>query len=249
MPNYESLLERIRHAHDAHLGQRSVLKIRSYLMGYDFARQFWGLPPVPHCLSPELYKKWLDGKVHLCRQNLESFCLLVTEDEREAFNLFFGFQDLKLEECRGDLILQEDPESLRFNPANATKSRTLIDLIINEENLRKKPAMYFGNNQISGLWAMCSGFLWAERDLGITSSADAVNMELFQLWLDERFPIAKGQPWDKLFYFEALGSESWAMEQFYENFEMFLEGKEADATPRWIENVIDHLKKQTGNQE
>lgn len=109
--------------------------------------------------------------------------------------------------------------------------------------------MYFGNDQITGLWAMCSGFLWAERDLGVMDSSDAVNLELFQLWLDERYPIGKEQPWDKLFYFLGLDSDSGALEQFYENFEIFLEGKDHDAPPRWVEIAIENIKKNASNNE
>lgn len=231
------------------MGQISVSKIRSYIMGYGFARKFWGLPDVHNRLSWDKYREWQESKVHLCRQNLERFCLLVGEDENQAFDLFFEFQDLALEECRADLVFKEDSEAENFNASDATKSSTLVDFILNKEGIRKRPAMYFANNQVSGLWAMCSGFLWAEKDLGVMDSSDAMNLELFQLWLDERYPIAKGQTWDKLFYFQALGYDSGAFEQFYENFEMFLEGKNSDAPPRWVEIAIENIKKRSANEE
>lgn len=240
MPDYEWLLERIRQSPKEHLGQISVSKIRSYTMGYDFARKFWGLSDVHKRLPWEKYRKWQESKVHLCRQNLESFCLLVCEDEKQAFDLYFEFQDLALEECKADLVVKEDLDAKTFNQATATKSRTLVDFILDEEIIRKRPAMYFGHNKLSGLWAMCNGFLWAEKDLGITDSSDAMNFELFQLWLDERYPIAKGQTWDKLFYFEGLGDN---LEPFYENLEMFLEGKKSDAPPRWVETAIETILK------
>lgn len=250
MPDYESLLERIRQSPYDHLGRRSVSEIPGYIMGYDTARLFWGLPNIPYCLPPEQRRKWLDSKVHLCRQSLETFCLLVTEGEREAFDLFFEFHDLALEECKNDLVLQEDLESKVFNPLTATKTATLVDFILNPEGIRKRPAMYFGNSrQVTGVWAMCSGFLWAERDLGVTDSSDAMNLELFQLWLGERYPIAKGQTWDKLFYFEAIHSESWAMQKFYEDFEMFLEGKNADSPPKWVEIAVESIKKRSEGKE
>ncbi|NJM53462.1 MAG: hypothetical protein HC846_08775 [Blastocatellia bacterium] len=250
MPDYESLLERIRQSPKEHLGQRPISKISSYIMGYDFARQMWGLSAIHRRLSLDKYREWVDSKIHLCRQNLQSFCLLVCEDEKEAFDLFFEFQDLALEECKADLVIKEDIDAKNFNLSQATKSRTLVDFILDKEGIRKRPAMYFGNNhQLGGLWAMCSGFLWAEKDLGITDSSDAMNMELFQLWLDERYPIAKGQTWDKLFYFEALEGDKWALEQFYENFEMFLEGKNTDAPPRWVEIAIETIKKNQKEKE
>ena len=105
MPDYESLLERIRYSPSKHLGRRSVSEIGAYLFGYNQARRFWGLPDVPRQLEQGKYKKWLATKVNLCHQNLEGFCLLITEDEREAFDLFFSFYDAALEECQSDLIV------------------------------------------------------------------------------------------------------------------------------------------------
>lgn len=250
MPSYESLLERIRESPYEHLGRRSVTEIHSYIMGYDLARQFWGLPNVPYRLSRERYTEWINSKVHLCRQNLKTLCLLLTEDEREAFDLFFEFHDLALEGCKDDLILPGDLESKNFNEANATKSTTLVNFILDEEGIKKRPAMYFGNHRmLIGLWAMCNGFLWAERDLGISDSSDTVNMELFQVWIDERYPVAKGQTWDKVFYFNCIHSESRAMKQFYEEFEMFLEGKNADSPPKWVEIAIENIKKNHKSDE
>lgn len=202
MPDYESLLERIRQSPKEHLGQISVSKISNYILGYDLARKFWGLSDVHRRLSWDKFREWQESKFHLCSQNLESICLLVCENEEQAFDLFFYFYDMALEECKDDLVIKEDLEVKNFNQHKAQKSGTLIEFILNPEGIRKKPAMYFGNDkQISGLWAMGSGFLWAEKDLGIIDSSDTMNFELFQQWLDDRFPIAKGQTWDKLFYF------------------------------------------------
>ncbi len=140
MPNYESLLERIKQSPYEHLGRRSVSEIGIYIIGYDLARQFWGLPNIPYSISRERYKEWVDSKVHLCRQNLETFCLLLTEDERQAFDLFFELHNSALEECKDDLILQ-DLESKKLNQSTATKSRTLVDFILDEEGIKKRPAI------------------------------------------------------------------------------------------------------------
>lgn len=218
-------------------------------MGYNFARNFWGLSETHHRLHWKKYREWEESKIHLCRQNLQSFCLLICEDEKQAFDLFFEFHDMALDECRADLVIKEDLDAENFDLTKAEKSNTLIEFILNPEGIRKRPAMYFANNKISGLFAMCNGFLWAEKDLGIPDSSDAMNLELFQIWLDERYPIAKGKTWDKLFYFEALGYDDGAFERFYENFEMFLEGKNSDAPPKWVETVIENILKNSENQE
>lgn len=221
MPDREWILERIRRSPKEHLGQVSVSKIGCYMMGYDTARNFWGLPDVHRGLSRDKRREWQESKFHLCRQGLESFCVLVSEDEQQAFELFFEFHDMALADCEADLEFKEDLEAAGFDPTTATKSRTLVAFILHEE-VRKRPAMYFGSKKVSLMWATCSGFLWAEKDLGIIDSSDSMNLELFQIWLDERYPMASGQPWDKLFYFQGLSSESTGLELFYENFEMFL---------------------------
>ena len=251
MPDYEWLLERIRQSPKEHLGQISVSRIDSYINGYDDARRFWGLPAVHRRLSWDRFREWQESKFHLCSQNIQSLCILVSEDEQQAFELFFYFNDMALNECKADLIIKDDLVDKNFDPTKAVKVTTLVEFILNPEGIRKRPAMYFGNSLIlSGLWAMCNGFLWAEKDLGITDSSDAINFELFQIWLDERYPIAKGQNWDKLFYFNAINSENRALDQFYENSEMFLEGKNSDAPPRWVETAIETiLKDQKAKEE
>jgi hypothetical protein len=85
---------------------------------------------VPRRMSFERYKEWVESKVHLCRQNLQSFCLLLTEDEREAFDLFFELHDAALEECKTDLVLQKDLGSVDFRQSSATKSVTLVEFIL-----------------------------------------------------------------------------------------------------------------------
>ena len=248
MIDYESLLERIRQSPYEHLGRQSVSEINPYIIGYDWARKCWGLSNVPRRLEIEQYRKWVNSKVHLCRHNLESFCLLITEDERQGFELFFELHNSALEECKSSLIFHEDLPVIKLNQSSAIKSGSLVEFILNE-SMKTKPALYFGNHRwVSGIWAVCSGFLWAERDLGITDSSDAMNMELFQLWIDDRYPIARGQTWDKFFYFDAINSERWALERFYENFEMFLEGKTSAAPPKWVEQAIENIKKDSENK-
>lgn len=249
MPDYESLLERIRISPLEHLGRRSVGEINPYIMGYDTARQFWGLPNVPRRLNIDAYRQWVESKVHLCNQDLQSFCRLLTQDEGSALDLFFTLYDAALDECKEELVDQTDLESKNFDPFTSAKSSTLVEFVL-DDSMKTMPALYFGNGRrLSRLWALCSGFLWAERDLGIVDSSDAINMEMFQLWLDERYPIAKGQNWDKLFYFYRLDYETGALEQFYEDFEMFLEGKKHDTNPKWIDeavkSVLEHSKKKS----
>jgi hypothetical protein len=247
--NYESVLYRIRENPNEHLGRRSVSDIESYFVGYELARSFWNQSEMSRRISRERFKKWFDSKVHLSRQNMASFCLLLAEDESQAFDLYFELYDAALEECKADLMISNQKPSL-INFDESAKSKTLISFLF-EAPIREKTALYFGNHRwITGLWAMCNGFLWAEKDLGIDNSSDAINMELFQHWLDERYPIAKGRTWDRLFDFLALHYQANALKEFYEHLEMFLEGDSPDETSKTIEeivkNALDDLNKENG---
>lgn len=238
---YESVLYRIRENPIEHLGRRSVSEIYAYFIGYDEARRIYWQPELPRRISRERFKKWFDSKVHLCRQNMQSFCLLLTEDEREAFELYFELYDAALEECKDELSVIKQEQS-SFGADKREKNGTLIEFLL-KTPFRERPAMYFGNHRwINSLWAMCSGFLWAEKDLGIENSSDAINMELFQLWLDERYPIAKGRTWDRLFDFLALHYESGALNQFYEHLEMFLEGNSPDEPSKTIKEILKNAQ-------
>jgi hypothetical protein len=240
---YESVLYRIKENPIEHLGRRSVTEIRSYFMGYEFARQFWQQPELCRRISWERFREWFNSKVHLCRQNMQSFCLLLTEDEGQAFDLYFELYDAALKECKDDLIICNQKQEL-INPDEIKKTNTLIEFLF-KAPIREKPALYFGNHRwISSLWAMCNGFIWAEKDMGIENSSDAINFELFQLWLDDRYPIAKGRNWDRLFDFFALHSESGALKEFYEHLEMFLEGDAPDATSKTIKEIVKNAKEQ-----
>ncbi len=174
---------------------------------------------------------------------MESLCLLLTNGEREAFDLYFELYDGALEECKDKLTICNQ-EQRPINPDEIEKSSTLISFLL-EAPLRERPAMYFGSHSwIGSLWAMCNGFLWAEKDMGIENSSDAVSMELFQLWLDDRYPIAKGTNWSKLFDFLALHSNSGALKEFYEHFEMFLEGDAPDALSKINREILANVQKQ-----
>jgi hypothetical protein len=240
---YERVLYRIKENPFEHLGRRSVSEIHGYFFGYELARDFWKQPKLCRRIGFEQFREWLKSKVHLCRQGMATFCLLLTEDERQAFDLYFELYDTALEECKNALTICNQ-EQLQIIPDQTKKSQTLVNFLL-EPQIREKPALYFGNHRwVSGLWAICNGSVWSEKDMGIENSSDAMNLELFQLWLDERYPIGKGQTWDKLFYFLALHSEKWALNEFYEHFEMFLEGDLPDALSKTNREILKNVQNQ-----
>lgn len=245
---YESVLYRIRENPIEHLGKRSVSEIHSYFFGYDLARTFWQQPELCRRIPLERFREWINSKVHLRRHNMTSLCLLLAEDERQAFDLYFELYDSALEECKADLTTCNQ-EQFPVRTDEIEKSKTLVSFLF-EAPIREKTALYFGNHRwISGLWTMCNGFLWAEKDMGIENSSDAMNLELFKTWLDERYPIAEGKPWDRLFDFLALHYEKGALKEFYEHFEMFLEGDSPDATSKTVKEILKNVQKQMDKEK
>lgn len=237
--HYETLLNRLREDPMEHIGYVSVEQIGAYFVGYETALQFYGLPELCRNLSRKRFQAWFDSKAKLERQNMESLCLLLTDDEDKAFELYFELFDSAMEECRDDLVQCPEPPAIDLTQLNLEK--TFLSFI-SADYFQQRPAKYLGGgSQTRRLWAACSGFLWAEKDRGIENSSDAMNLEMFQHWLDERYPFAKGRPWFKLFYFLEIGSNKRALESFYEHLEMFLEGDEPNAPAKWIRETVKNM--------
>lgn len=240
--DYETLLFRIKDDPIAHLGRCEVDYISSYFIGYEVARRAWQQTEVPRRLDWEKFRAWQESKVHLCNQNLESFCRLLTDSEETAFNLFFALFETALKENENKLV-DHKFEIKQIRQYDTEKKLRLIDFIRDPE-FRKRPAMYFGNNGwLGSFWAMCNGFVWAEKDMGLVNSSDATTLRKFQTWLDERYPIGKGRNWGRLLDFLALHSNQGGFDQFYEEFEMFLAGEPPDASPQWIKEAVESALK------
>lgn len=106
---------------------------------------------------------------------------------------------------------------------------------------------------LRGMWAMWSGYVWAEKDIGIEDSEDAQNFHNFQMWLDERYPFAKVRNWGKVIEFLGMGVKENAREQFYDHFELFLEGSQPDAQTRrckeWIAACLADVQEREAKGE
>lgn len=239
---YESLLFQVKVDPIKYLGRHDVRLIYPYCTGYNFARRDWGFPSLDRMIDLDKFRAWQSSKVRLSSQNLQSFCRLLTDTEEEAFELFFILYDSALKE-NGIATPIAAFESEQVDPASISKKGSILALIT-DTAFRKRPAMYFGNdNWIQSLWTICNGYIQAEADLGVPDSEDAEKLRAFQLWVDERHPIGKGRNWGQLYSFLALESDQGALDSFFEDMEMFLAGESSSTPARWITEAVANVLK------
>jgi hypothetical protein len=65
----------------------------------------------------------------------------------------------------------------------------------------------------------------------------------FERWVWERFPFAEGKNWGKLFQFLALDVPANALELFFDNFDLFLEGGSPKDNTRRFQSLLDEAVK------
>jgi hypothetical protein len=241
---HEFLLERIREKPLEHLGGYSPFLIGAYFMGYDFARRFHRHPEIPALLSQYQFLEWFRTKAYAGPQGYAAFCILLTNTEEKALELFFEFRKIALRDK-----IDEDSQRRQDSLSGDADPRTALPLteMILSEPFRNRPAMYLGNHDwISQIWTTCNGYVWAERDFGVAKSRDALTFERFQEWTEKRYPFSEGRPWGKLFDFLGMGSSERALEEFYDVFELFLEGESPDAQTgrcrEWIAGCVAEVE-------
>ena len=240
---YEALLFRVTDDPIGHLGRCDVRLLYPYWIGYDYARRDWGLGGVEHLIEREKFREWQESKVHLCSQNLQSFCRLITGAEEDAFALFFALYESAFKE-HGIPTPIAAFESEKVDPGSVTKAGSMLSLVT-DGAFKARPAMYFGNNNwIQSMWAMCNGYTQAEADLGILNSDDTVQLRDFQTWVDERHPIGKGRNWGNLYVFLSLDHNQTALDMMHEDLDMFLSGQSPATPAKWITEAVENILKQ-----
>jgi hypothetical protein len=237
MDDLETLHQRLKLDPRAHLGRKSVRLIHGYEFGYDFARLRWGRPPLPAKLSHCAFQDWTEArfgwtKDEGCRQNPASFALLLASDEHSAFDLYFDLYDAASRDVGRDA------------PANdgdaGTTQETLLEFLTGEF-CRARPGMYFGSPSLDALWAFCSGYLWAEQDMGVGASDDRTALDGFQRWVEARYSFTRGCPWNRVLHFLALHSPERGWASFFEMFAMFRAGEKPDALSETARTIISNI--------
>jgi hypothetical protein len=249
---YEFLFERIREDPIEHLGGYSPELIHPYFMGYRNARRFHRAKPVIGRFGLLEYLDWFTENVYGGQAGFAAFCHLLTDSDENALELFFEFREIRLKEL--ELApAAEVAEKADLNDDSAVEHISITSLTLHE-TMRTKTALYFGNHSwLRGMWAMWSGYIWAERDMGIESSQDAKNFYNFQTWIDQRYQFAIARNWGKVMDFLGMGVNANAREQFYDHFELFLEGAPPDAQTKpmkeWIAACLADVKERQARGE
>ena len=233
------LRTRLRREPEAHLAQRDLLRVLPYELGYELARQRWHAPVLLERISRQRFQDWSENRFAWtremgCRQNSVGFARLFAKDELAAFDFFFDLYDAAIREFGH---APQPPEELAEPPM------PLLEFILGDP-FRNRPGMYLGSPSIDGLWAICSGYLWAERDLGITQSADSEAMRNFQAWVDARFAFARGQAWNRTLKFLALSSPKTSWDSFYDMFEIYQKGATPDSLSKTGEQMLASITNQ-----
>ena len=240
MNDLESLHQRLKLDPATHLGRKSVRLVHAYEFGYDWARLRWGRGALPAKLDHAAFQGWAEARFGWtkdagCRQGPMSFALLVSRDEQEAFDLYFELYDAA---CR-----DAGPSGLGRDDATGDKPKeheTLLEFITGER-CRTRPGMYFGGPSVDALWAFCSGYFWAERDMAVGESDDRRALEGFQRWVEERYRFAKGCPWNRVLDFLVLHSPQRGWDLFFEMFSMFRAGERPDALSETARTIISNI--------
>ena len=226
----EFLFERIEADPLEHLGSYSPEFLGTYFTGYGHARHVHNLADIEGRLSIFEFNRWFCETVTSASQGYAAHCLLLTDSEEEALQLFFEFRKLALP----NYPLSKEPIELK-----STERMSALDLITHEA-MRTRPAMYFGNCEwTAGIWAYWNGYVWAEKDAGFENSSDTLKFHEFQAWLDKRCPFANGARWGKLFQYLGMGVKEKAYEQLYDHLDLFLDGQPYDAPTKRMRDWMD----------
>ena len=228
---WDFLFERIKSDPIEHLGGYSPKLLLPYFSGYEHALAFHSQDGILGGVSPHQIGQWFINNVNGGPQNYASICLLVTDSEEQALELFFEFRQL----------VQKDIANLKPDtPTKTSQPTSFLDMIQNPETLKKRPAMYLGNDQWTRhLWTMWKGYVDAEKDIGIEKSRDTTVFWEFSKWLDERYPFSLGKNWGKLFQFLALDVHANAQENFFDHLELFLSGGSPQDNTRRFQQFLD----------
>jgi hypothetical protein len=228
---WDNLLERIKDAPLEHLGGFSPRLVLAYFFGYDLALQFHGHQEIEGTFGLYEFNRWFISKAYAGPQGWASYCLLLTNTNEDALDLFFEFRRLaKASDWADEDRLQSSPPDHRLS---------FLELL-HSDGLRERPAMYFGNTEwIRAIWAMWNGYVWAEQDIGVKDSVDAEAFRGFQDWLKQRFGFAQDSNFGKIFEFNALDINEKALQDFFDHLEIFLEGSAPDGRTKRFQSFLD----------
>ena len=231
-----------------HLGQRSLKRLRSYLVGYGNACCDLQIP-YPYDPVDGQLGDWVENRIKLTPEhesrlnaragfNPYSYARLISQDESHALDTFLELRELALRD------LGATPRTEAISSPSGHKNA--FDLL---PDMQKRPGLYLGNDwHLSNLWAYYRGYIWCEKDNGIHESETSTILTGFQEWMEQRYPFAAGITWDRILLFIKVESSRWALQSFTEHLALYLDGEVPDTMDTTMKiilsNIMDKLDKQ-----
>lgn len=226
---WNNLLARIKADPLSHLGGVSPRLLDPYFVGYGYALRFHEKGDIQGEYGVWDFNRWFASRVYGGPQGWASYCVLLTNLDEEALDLFFEFHHLFIKSGWRNV----GPES-----SFATSEISMLDLL-KSDAVRTRPAMYFGNDLwLPSLWAMWNGYVWAEKDTSVQSPDQAAFVG-FQDWLDRRFEFEQRPNFAKIFDFKALNVNEKALEDFFDHFDLYLTGAPPDTRTSKYQAFLD----------
>lgn len=223
------ILRRCCEAPELHLARTSINQFMAYELGYEIGcGQHLTDYPDRDLIDQAIIEDYqLPGRWPM---NLSFRCFL-TAAEGEAGGLQKYLEYLQR--------FTQTPKEEAHSPA--WHSISVFEFLRRAEGVRKRPAMYFGNDVSSEhMWSMMSGVCWAERDAGAPGEACDF-MERFQAWTEERFRYCRGIPWHRSLYFLSLFSCDWSLRTFFDCFDLFIAGEPPDCLSTIARTIVENI--------
>lgn len=244
---HDTLFDRIRENPIEHLGGFSPNFVSPYFMGYEFALSFHRLTLIRGGLSHRSFLQWFGDKITGAPKGFAAYCHLLTNSDEKALELFFAFRS----QCLSDPSREDVSHDAIDNEESAERPYSMTELALGV--MRKRPALYFGQSCVRSLWAAWSGWVWAERDHGISESVDERNFVGFQAWIDKKYGFASRPSWGKVIDYLGMGNNEAAYSTFYDHFETFHSGVGPDEPTleckQWIDYVVANVMERQAKGE
>ncbi|MBE9014516.1 hypothetical protein IQ250_30450 [Pseudanabaenaceae cyanobacterium LEGE 13415] len=92
--------------------------------------------------------------------------------------------------------------------------------------IKKRPALYLGQNSIFSLQAFLDGYYFARRELGVSLTEQEQEFQTFLQWIRDRFQVETGQLWSSIISSHAANERD-AIVRFFELWNEFLTRKQS----------------------
>jgi hypothetical protein len=106
------------------------------------------------------------------------------------------------------------------------KSEYLYEML---QEIKQRPAMYFGKCSLTCLRAFLDGYMGARLDLGLPITEQEKEFGGFQDWIQERYNITSSHGWHSIILFYSADERA-AFDNFFRLFEKFRNGEKASLT-------------------